>query len=154
MTIDTNLTLLIGTATAAPTYKLYVNGNSYFNGTTTATGTKTFDIPHPTKDNHRLRHRCIEGPEAYLFYQYRKTCVAGLNLFEMPEYFSAMNKDVHVYVSSYRCFGSAWGEVLGNSLYITASEAGSYNVQVVGVRNDQAANDEFAEFGVEYDEGK
>ena len=68
----------------------------------------------------------------------------------MPEYFSAINKDVQVYVSSYRCFGNAWGEVSGNTLYITASEAGTYNIQVIGVRNDKAANDEFAELGVEY----
>ena len=74
--------------------------------------------------------------------------------FELPEYFDAINKDVQVYVSSYKCFGNAWGEVLGNTLYITASEAGTYNIQVVGVRNDKAANDEFAEFGVEYQEVK
>jgi hypothetical protein len=154
MTLDSNQTVLIGTQTSQPTYKLYVNGNSYFNGTTTASGTKTFDIAHPTKEGHRLRHRCIEGPEAYLFYQYRETCNVGLNSFELPEYFSAINKDVQVYVSSYKCFGNAWGETVGNTLYITASEAGTYNIQVVGVRNDKAANDEFAEFGVEYQEVK
>ena len=57
-------------------------------------------------------------------------------------------------MSSYRCFGNAWGDVSGNTLYITASEAGTYNIQVVGVRNDKAASDEFAEFGVEYEEFK
>jgi hypothetical protein len=145
-----NSTVLIGTATAAPSYRLYVNGNSYFNGTTTATGTKTFDISHPVKDGYRLRHRCIEGPEAYLFYQYRENCASGLNSFDLPEYFSAINREVQVYVAPFQCFGSAWGDVSGNTLYITASEAGTYNIQIVGVRSDKVAIDEFEEFGVEY----
>ena len=145
-------TVLIGTVGSFPTYKLYCNGNAYFNGTTTATGTKTFDIAHPTKDNYRLRHRCIEGPEAFLFYQYRETCQAGLNSFDLPDYFSVMNKDVQVYVSPYKNFGSAWGDVSGNTLYITTSEAGTYNIQIVGVRNDKAATDEFETYGVEYAE--
>ena len=63
-----------------------------------------------------------------------------------------MNKDVQVYVSPYKNFGSAWGDVSGNILDITASIAGIYNIQVVGVRNDKAANDEFDQYGVEYSE--
>ena len=94
MALDANNTVLIGTTTSQPTYKLYVNGNSYFNGTTSASGTKTFDIVHPLKEGHRLRHRCMEGPVSNLFYQFRKDCNAGLISFDLPDYFSAMNKDV------------------------------------------------------------
>ena len=28
---------------------------------------KAFDIPHPTKEGHRLRHICLEGPEAGVY---------------------------------------------------------------------------------------
>ena len=99
MTLDANQTVLIGTTTSQPTYKLNVNGNSYFNGTTYASGTKTFDIPHPIKEGYRLRHRCAEGPQAYLMYQYQETCSVGENSFDLPDYFSAMNTDVKVCIT-------------------------------------------------------
>ena len=34
-------------------------------------GAKAFDIEHPTKDGHRLRHICIEGPESAVYYRGR-----------------------------------------------------------------------------------
>ena len=94
-----------------------MNGNSYFNGTTSASGTKTFDISHPIKEGYRLRHRCLEGHQAYLMYQYQEHCNVGENSFELPDYFSAMNTDVKVYVSPFKHFGSAWGETVENTLY-------------------------------------
>ena len=33
-------------------------------GGITLTSRKAFDIPHPTKKGHRLRHICLEGPES------------------------------------------------------------------------------------------
>ena len=57
------------------------------------------------------------------------------------------------YVTPYRCFGSGWAETEdGVSLHVHASQAGTYNIMVVGTRMDQAAVDEFIEFGVEYPE--
>ena len=32
---------------------------------------KGFDIEHPNKDGHRLRHNCLEGPEAGVYYRGR-----------------------------------------------------------------------------------
>jgi len=153
MTIDgsvANNTLLIGTQTSQSAYKLYVAGNSYFAGTTTASGTKTFDIPHPIKKNHRLRHRCIESPEARLLYEFQVECVEGLNSIDLPDYFGPLNTDCRVYVSPFRHFGAAWGEV-GEQLHVTTNGPGTYNVLLLGTRNDQAARDEFAEYGVEYE---
>ena len=34
---------------------------------------KSFDIPHPTKEGHRLRHICLEGPEAGVYFRGRVT---------------------------------------------------------------------------------
>ena len=64
-----------------------MNGNSYFNGTTSASGTKTFEISHPIKEGDRLRHRCLEGPQAYLMNQYQEHCNVGENSFDLPDYF-------------------------------------------------------------------
>ena len=85
MRITNSGSLYIG-ATVSPTgtYKLYVAGNSYFGGTTTASGTKTFDIPHPTQEHHRLRHRCIESPEARLLYEFQMDCSQGPNSLTLP----------------------------------------------------------------------
>jgi len=49
----------------------------------TASSKKAFDISHPTKDGHRLRHICLEGPEAGVYVRGRLT---GKNVIELPEY--------------------------------------------------------------------
>ena len=147
----TNNIVLIGTSTSPTgTNKLYVAGHSYFAGTTTASGTKTFDIPHPTLPHHRLRHRCIESPEARLLYEFQMDCLQGPNAMTLPEYFAPLNTDPRVYCSPFRNFGAAWGAVIGDQLHVTSNYPGLYNILLLGTRNDRAAQDEFLEFGVEY----
>ena len=53
----------------------------------TLTSRKDFDIPHPTKKGHRLRHVCLEGPEAGVYYRGRLT---GKNVIELPEYWRGL----------------------------------------------------------------
>ena len=48
---------------------------------------KGFDIKHPNKDNHRLRHICLEGPEAGVYYRGRLT---NSNVIELPEYWRGL----------------------------------------------------------------
>tara|TARA_R100000030_G_scaffold32833_1_gene24381 strand:+ start:91 stop:735 length:645 start_codon:yes stop_codon:yes gene_type:complete len=48
---------------------------------------KDFDIPHPTKKEHRLRHVCLEGPEAGVYVRGRLT---GKNVIELPEYWRGL----------------------------------------------------------------
>jgi hypothetical protein len=112
---------------------------------------KNFDIVHPTKPGYRLRHRCLEGPLAYCVYPYQYQCEAGLNTFPLPDYFDALNKDVLVYVAPFRHFGAGWGESVGNNtLNITCSEAGLYNIQVVGTRDDPLMENVYQNEPVEY----
>lgn len=47
---------------------------------------KDFDIPHPTKDGWRLRHVCIEGPTADVYYRGK---VSG-NIIELPDYWKGL----------------------------------------------------------------
>jgi hypothetical protein len=154
MTVDgstANQTVLIGTTTTQASYKLVVSGNSYFAGSTTATGTKTFDVPHPTKENHRLRHRCIESPEARLLYEFQVDCQPGVTSVELADWLVALNTTFRAYCSPFRHFGAAWAEVVGSELQVTSNCAGTFNVLLLGTRSDKAAQDEYAEFGVEYE---
>ena len=56
-------------------------------GSLTSQEPNNFDIVHPTKEGYRLRHRCLEGPLAYLYYPYQYECVVGLNTFDLPDFF-------------------------------------------------------------------
>ena len=38
-------------------------------GGITLTSRKSFDIPHPVKKGYRLRHVCLEGPEAGVYHR-------------------------------------------------------------------------------------
>tara|TARA_Y100000004_G_scaffold66080_1_gene74141 strand:+ start:1417 stop:2070 length:654 start_codon:yes stop_codon:yes gene_type:complete len=47
---------------------------------------KDFDIPHPTKEGHRLRHVCLEGPEAGVYIRGR---LKGTTI-TVPEYWKGL----------------------------------------------------------------
>jgi len=53
-----------------------------------SSGAKSFDMPHPTKEGHRLRHVCIEGPETAVFVRGR-VC-NGKNIIDLPEYWDGL----------------------------------------------------------------
>jgi hypothetical protein len=48
---------------------------------------KLFDIPHPSKQGHRLIHSCLEGPEIGVYYRGRLT---DSNVIELPEYWKGL----------------------------------------------------------------
>ena len=48
---------------------------------------KDFDIPHPTKSGYRLRHVCLEGPEAGVYIRGRLTDSSTI---EVPSYWDGL----------------------------------------------------------------
>lgn len=69
---------------------LQVTGNvtaSSFTGTINVQSWKGFDIKHPSKENHRLRHICLEGPEAGVYIRGRLT---DSNTIKLPEYWKGL----------------------------------------------------------------
>lgn len=64
----------------------HINGFLSFNSSIVGT-TKKFDIPHPTKPNHRLAHACIEGPENGVYHRGR---LIDTNVIELPEYWRGL----------------------------------------------------------------
>jgi hypothetical protein len=75
--------------------KILIGGNVSINGLDTATGTlptfwnskKNFDIPHPTKEGHRLRYVCLEGPSAEV---YVRGTLKNSSTIELPEYWKGL----------------------------------------------------------------
>ena len=58
-----------------------------FVGTINPQAWKGFDIKHPNKDNHRLRHICLEGPEAGVYFRGK---LNGTNIIKLPEYWKGL----------------------------------------------------------------
>ena len=56
---------------------------SWSGSTINSQGWKGFDIKHPTKEGHRLRYVCLEGPEGGV---YRRGRLTGSNVINLPEY--------------------------------------------------------------------
>jgi hypothetical protein len=56
-------------------------------GGITLTSRKSFDIPHPVKKGYRLRHVCLEGPEAGVYHRGR---ITNSNVIELPEYWRGL----------------------------------------------------------------
>ena len=58
---------------------------------------KGFDIPHPTKENHRLRYICPEGPTADVYV--RGKLRNGENVIKLPEYWRGLVNPESITVS-------------------------------------------------------
>lgn len=79
------------------TYNYYDRGNLYVSGSVYAAGVvygenlagtiKFFNIPHPTKENKRLVHACLEGPENGVYVRGRLT---DSSVIELPDYWSGL----------------------------------------------------------------
>ena len=71
------------------TSNLTVSGTTFASvqGTINVQGWKGFDIKHPNKKGHRLRHICVEGPEAAV---YVRGTLKNSNIIELPEYWKGL----------------------------------------------------------------
>ena len=56
-------------------------------GASACAAVKLFDIPHPTKENKRLVHACLEGPENGVYVRGRLT---DNNVIELPDYWRGL----------------------------------------------------------------
>lgn len=88
--------------------KALINGNTIVNGTVIVNGSvtvgnissptitqlqaqiatkKSFDIPHPTKEDHRLRYICLEGPNAEVYFRGK---LDDQSIIEIPDYWNEL----------------------------------------------------------------
>ena len=68
-----------------------ITANNFVGSVSTASGkssgAKAFDIPHPTKDGHRLRHICLEGPESAVYFRGK---VRNRSVIQLPKYWKGL----------------------------------------------------------------
>jgi hypothetical protein len=61
-----------------------------------ANSKKSFDIPHPTKENYRLRYVCLEGPAAEIYIRGK---LKDNNIIELPDYWEGLVDEETIGVS-------------------------------------------------------
>ena len=124
--------------------KTALSGDLDLTATLTA-ATKSFVIPHESKENWKLRHWCTESdaPGGNLIYKRQVAAVkAGVADLLMPSWFGWLAKNVLIFCNGSKHHGTAWGEqdqLDPCVIHITVSKGGLYNVMVVADRADRCA---------------
>ncbi len=139
---------------------LTCNGNFTFNGPMSLTGLgdvaakvtavegiangkKGFDIPHPSKNGHRLRYICLEGPDAEV---YLRGNLKGNSVIELPDVWRDLVdvESIAVTLTPTGCYQELYMEKIEWSKRITIKNnlSGPINCTYVvyGTRKDTAKN--------------
>ena len=82
-----NVNISGGTLRNSPLLSCTGSSCSFSGSTINRQGWKGFDIQHPNKKGHRLRHVCVEGPEAAV---YVRGMLKNSNIIELPEYWKGL----------------------------------------------------------------
>ena len=83
---------------------------------------KPFDIKHPTKEGHRLRHVCLEGPEIGVYFRGK---LEGTTQIECPEYWADLVdfETVTVSLTPIGCYQELFVDKISWNRYITVKNA-------------------------------
>ena len=110
------------------TYTLYVTGSLG------VTGTKSFVLDHPTKENHTLIHGCLEGPE-HAVYVRGKTSGSVINL---PDYWVGLVHEDSITVNLTPIGNKrVWVESINNNIVTVGSDDSTeYFYNIFGERKD------------------
>jgi hypothetical protein len=79
---------------AGPT--IAINGRDWTTASALWDSKKSFDIPHPSKENHRLRYICAEGPSADVFVRGK---LKGQSIIELPDYWKDLVNEESITVN-------------------------------------------------------
>tara|TARA_R110002051_G_scaffold307748_1_gene378963 strand:- start:1471 stop:2082 length:612 start_codon:yes stop_codon:yes gene_type:complete len=107
--------------------------------------TGCFSIPHPDpakNSTHNLQHSFVESPtEGDNIYRWQVDTSNCSSVITLPSYYKYLNKNDMVWVSPYKSFGAAYGEVTEDQccLIVCSNQDGCYNVLLIGTRKDENA---------------
>ncbi len=108
-----------------------------------ASSKKSFDIPHPTKKDHRLRYVCVETPKADVYVRGK---LNGSNVINLPEYWKGLvdPDSIDVVLSPIGSFQELYVEDVqwGTKVIVKNSAGGPINCSYVvyGERKDTESN--------------
>ena len=117
-----------GKITASSTVKAsnFIGDISTTSGT--PPGCKVFDLPHPNIEGYRLRHACVEGPEAAIYVR-GKVSVDGI--IELPDYWQNFvdKETIGVQLTPIGCYQELFVERIdyGKTVRIKNSAGGTIN---------------------------
>lgn len=83
VTISGKSTFIGGSSTTISGASITIGGQNWYAKSTSWDAKKGFDIPHPTKQDHRLRYICVEGPSAEV---YLRGKLKDQTFIDLPEY--------------------------------------------------------------------
>lgn len=108
-----------------------------------ASSKKSFDIPHPTKEDYRLRYVCLEGPDAEVYYRGK---LKDGNIIELPNYWKNLVdiETIGVTLTPIGCYQELFVEKIewGSRIIIKNNSSGPINCNYVvyGERKDVSKN--------------
>ena len=117
-----------GKITASSTVKAsnFIGDISTTSGT--PPGCKVFDLPHPNIEGYRLRHACVEGPEAAIYVRGR---VSVDGIIELPDYWQNFvdKETITVQLTPIGCYQELFVERIdyGKTVRIKNSAGGTIN---------------------------
>lgn len=100
---------------------------------------KSFDIPHPSKSGHRLRHVCIETEEAGVYVRGQST----KNVIELPDYWKDFvhEESITVNLTPIGCHQNLYVEKIeNNKVYVNGDPMMKYFYTVFAERKDCERN--------------
>jgi len=127
---------------AGPTITITGSGSIAGLDISACTGKKSFDISHPSKENHRLRYICAEGPSADVFVRGK---LKGSNVIELPDYWKDLVDEESITanltpIGQYQELFVA--KIEGTKIHIRNNSAGAIHCSyiVYGERKDTSRN--------------
>lgn len=108
---------------------LFIGGREWYSSTKSWDSKKGFDIPHPTKQNHRLRYICVEGPTADVHFRGKSTS----NIIELPDYWKDLVDldSITVSLTPIGCYQELYVDRIewGKRIVIKNNTGNSFNYQ-------------------------
>jgi len=122
---------------------VFIQGQSYNAKSAFWDSKKPFDILHPTKEGHRLRYVCLEGPSAEVYY---RGTLKNSNVIDLPEYWKGLvdEETIGVTLTPIGTYQELfWEKIEWGSRIIVKNNAGSSihcHYVIYGERKDTSKN--------------